>query len=78
MDELAATAPKVAAAVVEFVYGDRASDPYRVGKPLRFELEGLYSARRAEYRVIYRADDGAEVVRVERVSPRRDIYRPGR
>ena len=71
MDELAATAPKVAAAVVEFVYGDLARDPYRVGKPLRFELEGLYSARRAEYRVIYRVDDGAEVVRVMRVGPLR-------
>ena len=71
MDELAAT-------VVELVYGDLARDPYRVGRPLRFELEGLYSTRRAEYRVIYRVDGGAEVVRVMRVGPRRDIYRPER
>ena len=77
MDELAATSPKVAAAVVEFAYGDLARDSYRVGKPLRFELEGLYSARRAEYRVVYRVGDDAEFVRVMRVGPRR-IYPPER
>ncbi len=53
MDDLAATSPRVVAAIVELVYGDLARDPRRVGKPLRFEFEGLYSARRAEYRVIY-------------------------
>jgi hypothetical protein len=29
-----------AAAVVDFLYGALAEDPYRVGKPLRLELEG--------------------------------------
>jgi mRNA-degrading endonuclease RelE of RelBE toxin-antitoxin system len=76
MDELANSAPRVAAAIVEFVYGDLARDPRRVGKPLRFELEGRYSARRGEYRVVYRIDDVAEIVRIERVGPRRDVYRP--
>ena len=76
MDDLAATSPRVVAAIVELVYGDLARDPRRVGKPLRFEFEGLYSARRAEYRVIYRVEDVAEVVRIERVGPRREIYRP--
>jgi mRNA-degrading endonuclease RelE of RelBE toxin-antitoxin system len=76
MDELASSAPRVAAAIVEFVYGDLARDPRRVGKPLRFELEGRYSARRGEYRVVYRIDDVAEIVRIERVGPRRDVYRP--
>jgi mRNA interferase RelE/StbE len=35
----------VAAAVVDFLYGALAEDPYRVGKPLRLELEGYWSAR---------------------------------
>jgi len=39
MDDLAATSPRVVAAIVEFVYGELARDPRRVGKPLRFELE---------------------------------------
>jgi mRNA-degrading endonuclease RelE of RelBE toxin-antitoxin system len=76
MDDLAATSPRVVAAIVEFVYGDLRRDPRRVGKRLRFELEGLYSARRSEYRVIYRVEAVAEVVRIERVSPRREICRP--
>ena len=76
MDDLAATSPRVVAAIIELVYGELARDPRRVGKPLRFDLEGFYSARRAEYRVIYRIEDAAEVVRIERVGPRREIYRP--
>lgn len=76
MDEIAERSPRVAAAVVEFIYGELARDPRRVGKPLRFELEGRYSARRAEYRVIYRIDETDDIVRVERVGRRRDIYRP--
>ncbi len=75
MDDLATTSPRVAAAVVEFIYGDLSREPRLVGKPLRFELEGRYSARRAEYRVIYRVDDVTEIVRIERVGRRSDIYR---
>jgi mRNA interferase RelE/StbE len=37
---------KVAAAVVEFLYGSLAAGPHRVGKPLKLSLEGLHSARR--------------------------------
>ena len=52
---LAETLPKaVAAAVWEFVSGPLLDNPHRVGKRLRFELEGYYSARRGPYRVIYR------------------------
>ena len=48
---------KVAVAVVEFLYGSLAASPHRVGKPLKLGLEGLRSARRGDYRVIYRIDD---------------------
>lgn len=63
---------KVAAAVIEFVYGTLAQNPQRVGKPLRFELEGLHSARRGDYRILYRIDDVVTVVAVEH---RADAYR---
>ncbi len=66
---------KAAVAIVEFMFGALAVDPHRVGKPLRFELEGLYSARRAEYRVIYRIDDDARVVTVDVIAHRSDAYR---
>jgi mRNA-degrading endonuclease RelE of RelBE toxin-antitoxin system len=64
----------VAAAVVDFLYGPLAADPYRVGKPLRFELEGCRSARRGQYRVIYSIHDEQVLVRVVRNAHRADAY----
>ena len=65
---------RVAVAVVDFLYGPLAADPYRVGKPLRFELEGYWSARRGQYRVIYSIHDDEVLVRVVRISHRADVY----
>ena len=64
----------VAVAVVDFLYGPLAEDPYRVGKPLRFELEGYWSARRGQYRVVYSIHDDRVLVRVVRISHRADVY----
>ncbi|HBX80227.1 MAG: type II toxin-antitoxin system RelE/ParE family toxin [Propionibacteriaceae bacterium] len=63
---------KVAAAAVEFIYGAIADNPHRVGKPLRRELEGLHSARRGSFRIIYRITD---VVTIVAIDHRADIYR---
>jgi mRNA interferase RelE/StbE len=65
----------VAVACVAFIGGALAENPQRVGKPLRPPLDGLYSARRGEFRVIYRIDDGELVVLVVTVQHRRDVYR---
>ncbi len=67
---------KVATAVVEFVYGSLASNPYRVGKPLKLGLGGLHSARRGDYRVIYRIDDHQPLVTIMAIEHRSDVYRP--
>lgn len=67
---------KVASAVVEFLYGSLAERPYRVGKPLKLGLEGLRSARRGDYRVVYRIDDDRRLVTVIAIEHRSDIYRP--
>jgi mRNA interferase RelE/StbE len=64
----------VAAAVVDFLYGPLAEDPHRVGKPLRLQLEGYWSARRGQYRVIYSIHDDEVLVRVVRLSHRADAY----
>jgi len=64
----------VAIAVVDFLYGPLAEDPYRVGKPLRLELEGYRSARRGQYRIIYSIHDDEVLVRVVRISHRADAY----
>ncbi|HTA96023.1 MAG TPA: type II toxin-antitoxin system RelE/ParE family toxin [Solirubrobacteraceae bacterium] len=65
----------VVAAVLETLEAI-ATDPRRLGKPLRFELEGCWSARRGPYRVVYRIDDEARVVSVLAIAHRSDVYRP--
>jgi mRNA interferase RelE/StbE len=67
---------KVASAVVEFCYGSLAANPRRVGKPLKLGLEGLHSARRGDYRVIYRIDDQSQRIDIVAVEHRADVYRP--
>ncbi|MEH3077848.1 MAG: type II toxin-antitoxin system RelE/ParE family toxin [Quadrisphaera sp.] len=66
----------VAAAAYEFIEGALAENPHRVGKPLRDSMEGLHSARRGDYRVVYEIHETRVVVRVVRVQHRRDVYRP--
>jgi mRNA interferase RelE/StbE len=67
---------KVATAAVEFLYGSLAASPHRVGKPLRLGLQGIHSARRGDYRVIYRINDHDRRVDVIAIEHRSDIYRP--
>lgn len=67
--------PRVLHAVVEFVYGPLAGNPRRVGKPLRDNLAGQWSARRGAYRVLYELDESAERVVVVRVDHWADVYR---
>ena len=63
---------KVATAAIELIYGPLASTPQRVGKALRFDLEGLHSARRGDYRIIYRIDHRLTIIAIEH---RADVYR---
>lgn len=59
---------KVAIAAVEFIYGPLAMNPQRVGKRLRFDLDGLHSARRGDYRI----DQHVTITAIEH---RADVYR---
>jgi mRNA-degrading endonuclease RelE of RelBE toxin-antitoxin system len=66
-----------ASAVLEAI--DHIADaPQRMGKPLRFELDALWSARRGPYRVIYRIDEGERLVQIITVDHRADVYRRAR
>jgi mRNA interferase RelE/StbE len=72
---LSETLPEqVAAAVWKFVSGPLLEDPHRVAKRLRFDLEGFHSARRGQYKVIYRILDDEVVVDVIKISHGGDIY----
>ena len=66
----------VRAAALETILGPIAENPARLGRPPVGELEGLYSARRGDYRVIYEIDADARVVVVLRVQHWRDVDRP--
>jgi mRNA-degrading endonuclease RelE of RelBE toxin-antitoxin system len=66
-----------ATAAVEFVTGPLLEIPRRIGKPLREELAGLYSARLGtQWRVIYRIDESKHTVIVEDIQHRSTAYRP--
>lgn len=70
---LAKLPEKVGTAVVEFIYGPLAHNPHRVGKALRFELEGMHTARRGDFRIVYLITDVVTILAIEH---RADVYRP--
>jgi mRNA interferase RelE/StbE len=67
--------PAAAFAAWEFVNGPLRDTPHRVGAPLRAPFDGLWRARRGEYRVRYEIDEGRRLVRVVDIDHRRDAYR---
>lgn len=72
--------PRIVPAIIEFIYGDLAAEPRRVGKPLSRDLEGSHGARRGPYRILYDilydAVDPASEVRILQIDYRNQVYRP--
>jgi len=67
---------KAAAAIVEFVTGVLADNPYSLSKPLTNELLGLRTARRGDYRVLFTLDVEERILYVHRIEHRSDVYKP--
>jgi mRNA interferase RelE/StbE len=67
----------VAVAVIDFLTTTLVQEPRRIGKPLRGDLAGVWSARRGTYRVLYRILEEPREVVVLRIDHRRDVYRSG-
>ncbi|MGH8893572.1 MAG: type II toxin-antitoxin system RelE family toxin [Actinomycetes bacterium] len=59
----------------EFIAGPLAQAPRTVGAPLRAPFDGLWRARRGQYRVRYRIDEAQRQVIVLDIEHRRDAYR---
>ncbi|MDQ4503536.1 type II toxin-antitoxin system RelE/ParE family toxin [Sinomonas sp. ASV322] len=72
---LASLSPRVAEPLLAFAFGSLAENPRRRGHQLRNELSGYWSARRGDFRVIYRLDDEAMVMLIIDIGPRNSIYR---
>lgn len=66
--------PAAAFAAWEFIIGPLAEKPRLVGVPLRAPFEGLWRARRGEYRIRYLIDETKRQVVVLDVDHRRDAY----
>jgi mRNA-degrading endonuclease RelE of RelBE toxin-antitoxin system len=66
---------KIAQAIVEFAVFTLPENPERMSKPLVDEFEGLRSARRGDYRVLFFLG-ARETIVVVRARHRRDAYRP--
>ena len=67
---------KVRDAALATIFRPMAENPQRVGKPLMDELEGLRSARRGDYRIVYEILEDEMAVVIHRVQHRRYVYRP--
>ena len=65
----------VAWPVIELITGAVLEHPQRLGHRLRNELSGIWSARRGDFRVLYRIDDETREVHVLSVDHRSDVYR---
>lgn len=50
------------------------SNPYK-GKPLSYELAGLYSLRTSDYRIIYRIKEKELIIIVISIGHRKEIYK---
>ena len=62
-------------AVVALMEGPLAEIPRRVGKPLLAPLQGVWSARRGDFRVLYLVQEDPPLVSIVAVKHRADSYR---
>jgi mRNA-degrading endonuclease RelE of RelBE toxin-antitoxin system len=73
--DLESITPRLVPAIVEFIFGDLAANPRRVGKALQRELTDLFGARRGPYRILHSIDDAAQRVVIFPIDHRSDVYR---
>ena len=74
--DMARLPAKIAAAVMAYVDGRLAANPYRLSKPLGGELAGKRTARNGDYRILLRIDDQPPAVWIVHVDHRAHVYRP--
>ncbi|WP_408066006.1 type II toxin-antitoxin system RelE family toxin [[Mycobacterium] vasticus] len=67
------SSPRVAEPLVAFIFGSLSEAPRRRGKLLQRELAGHWAARRGDFRIIYRLDDGTRTMYVIKIAHRSDV-----
>lgn len=72
---LARISPRYAPAIIEFITGALPQNPHRIGKPLRAPYNGMHSARRGDYRILYAIRDDHSIL-ITRIEHRSTAYKP--
>ncbi len=72
---MAALPEKIATAAIEFIFGDVAENPHRVGSSLRGPLHDKHRATRGTYRIIYVIHEDDAEVEIQDIVLRADAYR---
>lgn len=67
---------KVHLAALEAIFGPIARSPHQAGKPLLWDFEGLYSARRGDFRIIYEILEAEKIVLIHRATQEGAIPTP--
>lgn len=67
---------KVRHAAMATITGTITQNPRRAGKRLSGRFEGVWSARRGDYRILYTISEEDRVVTIHRIQHRRHVYRP--
>lgn len=74
---LSETLPEaIASAAYAFCIGALAGTSHRVGRQLHPPLDGYHGARRGTYLVVYKIHDRRQLVTVDWIGHRSDVYRP--
>ena len=66
--------PDIKTRVGDVILNEIALHPYE-GKALKAKLEGLYSYRVGDYRIIYAVTKSHSIVQIIKVMHRREVYR---
>ena len=74
--DMARLPQRVVIAVLVYVDGRLAQNPRRLGKPLAGDLQGIWSARNGDYRVLLRIDEDSQTIVILHVDHRAHAYRP--
>ena len=67
---------RVAMAVLVYVDERLAQNPLRLCKPLAGDLQGIWTARNGDYRILLRIDQDSQTIAILHVDHRAHAYRP--
>ena len=74
--DMARLPTRVVMAVLVYVDERLAQNPLGLCKPLAGDLQGIWTARNGDYRLLLRVDEGSQTIAILHVDHRAHVYRP--